>query len=156
MERSRPAPCGSSFARTALGGWEAKAPGLGDEAQPQLPGGVGNVGACGQQTAPHSLSKAASVSGKCHSPACFPAGRSVSSHPLPSPHSPRCLPAPWRDGARQDGAWWDTLTSGWPGAWGGVGKAGTSIGNTPWWGPHPAPPPAWAPLLTRQLAAWPH
>lgn len=112
-ERRRPASRGSGSARTAPGGREAKAPELGDEAWPQLLGGVGNVGACGQQTAPHSLSKAASVSGKCHSPACFPAGRSVFSRRLPSPPSPSLPPSP--DAGRG--------TAG----WGMVGRAGRRV-----------------------------
>lgn len=43
------------------------------------------MAACGQQTAPCSLSKAASMSGKCHSPVCFPAGRSITSSHRPLP-----------------------------------------------------------------------
>lgn len=135
-ERRRPASRGSGSARTVPGGREAKAPELGDEAWPQLLGGVGNVGACGQQTAPHSLSKAASVSGKCLRHASRlggPFSPAASHRPLPL----RCLPALPQDGARRDGAWWDALAGGWPWGWGGA-KAGMSVGDAPWWGPHPA------------------
>lgn len=108
----------------------------------QLLGGVGNMGACGQQTAPCSLSKAASVSGKCHSPACFPAGRSISSshRPLPLAASQPCGrmgPAGWgRAGERV--------------AMGLRGEAGPSAGDA---APSPSPLVSQAPLLTRQFSS---
>lgn len=55
--------------------------GCGVGAQPQLPGGVRNVGACGQQRAP-PLSNAASASGKCHTQ---PGGRFPPLSPRPFP-----------------------------------------------------------------------
>ena len=96
------------------------------------------MGACGQQTAPRSLSKAASVSGKCHSPAWFLAGRSVSPPRLPSPPSPHCP---------QPTAGWGMVGRGAVGhthervAMGLGGKARTPVGHVPWCSPHSAHQP---------------
>lgn len=100
MERRHLASCGSSSARTALGGQEVKVPGPGGHVSAPAARRCGKHGCLGQQTAPPRPVFIKSSIGVWQMSlslmlpgweVCFPP-------PPPLPPSPHCPPIQWQDG----------------------------------------------------------